>query len=197
MGIPRYPAPLLCQSGAVRWWAFDVRTIMCCTSLQVSKGLRKGQTEKNHHTLIAWLYPLILMLPSCVCVCVWKRVLTWRPKWERWHLQPWRRRGRSLTEPGYSSAVDPTSPVEDTRSFQSSTVFTCCYIEMGFYFFARWTRPHKTYSRAEQCDVYHYTVNDQDGRISRLEISGTTSPTSEVQGDGKKSQEVRKFWQLL
>lgn len=45
--LPLYPAPLTCQSGAWRWWAFDVLTIMCCTSLQVREGLRKGQTERN------------------------------------------------------------------------------------------------------------------------------------------------------
>lgn len=45
--IPLYPAPLTCQSGATRWWAFDVLTIMCCTSLHVSRGLRKGYREKN------------------------------------------------------------------------------------------------------------------------------------------------------
>lgn len=45
MGVPLYPAPFTRQSGALRWWAFDVRTIMCCTSLQVSKGLNVQEKE--------------------------------------------------------------------------------------------------------------------------------------------------------
>lgn len=48
--IPLYPAPLRCQSGATRGWAFDVRTMMCCTSLQVSEGLWKDQTGRETHS---------------------------------------------------------------------------------------------------------------------------------------------------
>lgn len=45
--LPSYPAPLLCQSEALRWPRREVFTMMCWTSLQVRTGLRMKNNEMS------------------------------------------------------------------------------------------------------------------------------------------------------
>jgi len=47
ISLPSYPAPLLCQSEALRWPRREVFTMMCWTSLQVRAGLRTEKTEMS------------------------------------------------------------------------------------------------------------------------------------------------------
>lgn len=53
--IPLYPAPFLCQSGAARRCVLDVRTMMCCTSLQESEGLKTEESERVWDARGEWM----------------------------------------------------------------------------------------------------------------------------------------------